>query len=111
MKHEESRLQRLCVKWFKLSYPEAIIFAIPNGGSRHLFEAKKMKDEGVLSGVADLQIITNNKTFFIEMKTPKGRQNENQKVFQSKVEKLGFKYLICRSFEEFQNIVKNETKK
>lgn len=111
MKKEESQLQRLCVRWFRLSYPNALIFAIPNGGSRHLFEAKKMKDEGVLSGVADLQIITDNKTFFIEMKSPKGRQNENQKVFQSKVEKLGFKYLICRSFDEFQNIVKNEIKK
>lgn len=108
MKREESKLQRLCVKWFRLMYPNALIFAVPNGGSRNPIEAKNLKAEGVLAGVADLQIITQNKTFFIEMKTPKGRQNENQKAFQSKVENLGFKYLICRTFDEFQNLVNNE---
>lgn len=68
MKKEESQLQRLCVCWFRLQFPNDLIFAIPNGGSRNVIEAKNLKSESVLSGVADLQVITNNKSFFIEMK-------------------------------------------
>ena len=32
--HEESQLQRICVKWFRLQYPElaVLLFAVPNGG-------------------------------------------------------------------------------
>lgn len=111
MKKEESQLQRLCVQWFRLSYPNALIFAIPNGGSRNIIEAKNLKAEGVLAGVADLQVIDKNKTFFIEMKTKKGRQQPTQKDFEDKVKSFGFGYFVCRSFDEFQNIVKNEIKK
>lgn len=108
MKHLESKLQIACVKWFRLQYPNAIIFSIPNGGGRSTREAGILKAEGVLAGVADLQVISKGKAFFIEMKTEKGRQNPNQKAFQEKVNKLGFDYFICRSFDEFQNIVNNE---
>lgn len=111
MKKEESQLQRLCVRWFRLFYPNALIFAIPNGGSRNIVEAKNLKAEGVLAGVADLQVIDKNKTFFIEMKTKKGRQQPTQKDFEDKVKSFGFGYFVCRSFDEFQNIVNNEIKK
>lgn len=105
---EESILQKSCVRWFRLQFPNALIFAIPNGGSRHYLEAKNLKAEGVLSGVADLQILAPNKTLFIEMKTEKGRQNPNQKAFQNKITALGFKYFVCRSFDEFQNTITKE---
>lgn len=110
MKHLESKLQIACVKWFRYQFPNALIFSIPNGGGRNPTEAKILKAEGVLGGIADLQIIANGLTFFIEMKTEKGRQNPNQKAFESKVKSLGFKYFICRSFEEFQRIVNTELK-
>lgn len=108
MKNEESILQRACVRWFRLQYPTFLIFAIPNGGSRHLLEARKMKDEGVLAGVADLQVITPNKTFFVEMKATKGKQSKTQKEFQQRVENNGFKYFLCNSFDSFQKIVKEQ---
>lgn len=111
MKHLESKFQIACVKWFRYSYPNAIIFSIPNGGSRNAREGKILKAEGVMAGVADLQIISQDKMFFIEMKTAKGRQNANQKAFEEKVNKLGFKYFICRSFDDFQNIVTHEIRK
>lgn len=110
MKHEESRLQILCVKWFRLQYPNAIIFSIPNGGNRNVREAKILKAEGTLAGVADLQVINNGKTFFIEMKTEKGRQNANQKAFETKVKQHGFDYHICKSFEDFKTLINNEIK-
>lgn len=104
MKHQEHNLQTACVRWFRYQYPKDIILAVPNGGSRNTLEASRLKAEGVLAGVSDLIIVSEKKVFFIEMKTTTGRQNENQKAFQQKLEKLGFLYFICRSFEEFEKI-------
>ena len=65
-----------------------------------------LKAEGVLAGVADLFLMFPVKQFhglFIEMKTDKGRQSENQKEFQTLAENNGYKYVVCRSFEDFKN--------
>ncbi|WP_372472595.1 VRR-NUC domain-containing protein [Capnocytophaga sp. ARDL2] len=102
---KESKLQSACVRWFRYAFPNDLIFAIPNGGSRNKLEAVNLKNEGVLAGVADLQVISKNKTLFIEMKTEKGRQNPNQKIFEERVRKLGFDYFVCRSFDEFQKVI------
>src|ERR1035437_6995466 len=86
-KHEESALQKTCVKWFRYAYPQfkGCLFAIPNGGKRGVIEASIMKSEGVLAGVSDLQLMIPRKefhAFFIEMKTAKGKQSDNQKIFE-----------------------------
>ena len=100
-RHEESGIQQSCVRWFKFAYPKYICFAVPNGGSRNVIEAANMKKEGIMAGVADLIIIADHKVLFVEMKTRKGKQCDSQKEFQEKVERLGFKYVICRSLDEF----------
>ena len=71
MKNLESKLQILCVKWFRLQFPNVLIFSIPNGGQRNLITAKILKAEGTVAGVADLQILKAKKGYnglFIEMK-------------------------------------------
>ena len=100
-RHLESEIQQSCISWFRFAFPQYIIAAIPNGGSRNAIEAANLKKEGVLAGFADLIIIADHKILFVEMKTRKGKQRESQKEFQKKVEKLGFKYVICRSLDEF----------
>lgn len=35
------------------------------------------------------------------MKTPKGKQQPSQQIWQRAVEDAGYKYIICRSFEDF----------
>ena len=104
-RHREAEIQEACVTWFKYAHPDCIIFAVPNGGSRDVKEAKNMKREGILAGVADLIIVAKNRVLFVEMKTRKGRQQQSQKDFQEKVEKLGHKYVICRSTDEFRIVV------
>ena len=101
-RHIEESIQVACVKWFRLQYPNLVIFAVPNGGSRNLYEAKNMKESGTLAGVADLVIVGNGgKVLFVEMKAGKNKQEDSQVLFQKKVEKLGHKYIICRSKEQF----------
>lgn len=101
-RHIEESIQVACVKWFRLQYPNLVIFAVPNGGSRNLYEAKNMKESGTLAGVADLVIVGNGgRVLFVEMKAGKNKQEDSQVIFQQKVENLGHKYIICRSLEQF----------
>ena len=112
--HQESDIQISCVKWFKIQYPRYIIFAVPNGGTRKKMEMIWMLREGILPGVADLVICGDRgKILFVEMKTKKGQQNPHQKEFQEKATKLGFQYNVCRSLEDFMQVVRewvNKTK-
>jgi hypothetical protein len=104
--HNESVMQRACIKWFRLQYPEyeKLLFCVPNGGRRNPAEAKIMKAEGIVSGVSDLILLAARKGFHslcIEIKTDKGRQYDNQIAWQKHCEENGNKYIICRSMEEF----------
>ena len=109
MKQEESILQSACVRWFRLQYPNLVIYAVPNGGSRNVREAQRLKTEGVLAGVADLVVLLpQGKSLYIEMKVKGNKQTLNQKEFQQKAEVLGHTYAVCYSFEDFEKVVKQE---
>lgn len=108
---EEHRIQAACVRWFRLKYPHlaARLFAVPNGGRRDGITGVRLKEEGVLAGVADLILLVPNADYYallIEMKTPKGRQSESQKAWQRAVTgNDDYLYVVCRSLEEFINEV------
>lgn len=103
---EEHRIQCACVQWFRLRYPHYRhnLFAVPNGGRRDEVTAGKLKAEGVLAGVADLILLKSNADYgalLIEMKTAKGRQSDTQIEWQKLIEKDGYKYVVCRSLDDF----------
>jgi hypothetical protein len=110
MKHEESNLQIACVRWFRLVYPEPryLICTFPNGGSRNIVTASILKAEGSRAGMPDLVIFAPNKCFFVEMKAKAGRMSENQKEIEKILTQMGFRYYLCRNFDEFKNVVENE---
>lgn len=115
MRHIESKIQQNCVTWFRLAYPQfgKLLIAIPNGGYRNALEAMIMKREGVVAGVADMVLFLPSKnysTLQIEMKTSKGKQSALQKDWQKLVEKYGHKYVVCRSLEEFKQIINDYIK-
>lgn len=110
MKYNESKLQQSCVRWFNYQYPKlrGILFAVPNGGVRDAVTGRILKAEGVVAGVADLILLMPNRQhncLCIEMKTEKGRQQGSQKEWQAKIEAVGGKYIICRSFDEFKKAI------
>ena len=106
----ENQLQQQIIIWYKNNYQihgKGLIFSVPNGGSRHILEAKTLKATGQMAGVSDLIILQpNGKTIFVELKVEKGVQSEVQKTFEEKVKALGFEYYLVRSFEEFKNLLK-----
>lgn len=104
----EDRLQQDIIIWFKNNYQmqgKGLIFSVPNGGSRNILEAKKLKQTGATAGVSDLIVLLNEKCLFVELKIEKGIQSEVQKDFELKVMFLGFEYKIIRSLEQFKNYI------
>lgn len=111
MKSEEHRLQCACVKWFRAVYPKhgGLLYAVPNGGRRDKVTGRVLKNEGVMAGVSDLNLDLPNRFYHglrIEMKTLKGRQQDSQREFQRNVENAGYRYAVCRTLEEFAEVVK-----
>lgn len=108
MKQHESKLQQSCVRWFRRTYPNHVLFAIPNGGHRNVKTASRLKAEGVLAGVPDLFIASHNfyyKGLFIEMKYGKGKQTTSQIEVGQMLRDNDYEVRVCRTFEEFQQVV------
>ncbi len=104
--NEEARMQIEFFRQVPLFFPrlpDKLLFAVPNGGSRHKIEAANMKRQGVKAGVADVILQIPKKGFAslcLEFKTKTGRQSKEQREYQRQVEMAGSKYVVVRSVEE-----------
>jgi len=107
MASKEDKLQFECYRWFHNHHIKHIglLFSVPNGGYRNPREAMKLKLTGVVKGVSDLIFLWQGNTYFLELKTPTGRQGTAQKEWQEKVEKHKFKYYIIRDLKTFKKII------
>lgn len=128
--HEEDELEKACVEWFRWQYAsnpmlQRLLIHVPNegrlaGGRR---EGGLRKAMGVVAGVADLLLLVgkdeqsamsgNNAIsgwggyLGIELKTERGRQSESQQAWEEAVIGIGGgDYVIVRSLEDFQEVVK-----
>lgn len=84
------------------------MYAVPNGGRRDAVTGALLKAEGVKAGVSDLNFDLPNRFYHglrIEIKTSIGRQSKVQKAYQLAVEAVGYKYVVCRSLDEFMKII------
>ena len=110
MRHHESIMQISCVKWFRYQYPNyaKLLVHIPNGGSRDLRTAQRLKAEGVISGVPDLMLTIPSHphhALFVELKVKPNRQSATQKEWQGLIEAQGYAYKLVYSFDEFQQVI------
>jgi len=76
-----------------------LLFAIPNGGQRHILTAHKLKQEGVKAGVPDLFLpvaIAPYHGLFIEMKRCNGgKVSNNQKQWINALSEQGYKVVVA----------------
>lgn len=82
------------------------LFAVPNAGQRSPRLGAWYKAEGLLPGVADLILLKSNRFYgalLIEMKKPakSSKQSDTQKDWEQHITRDGFKYVVCRSLQEF----------
>ena len=103
----EHKLQSLCFIHHHNTYPEyrGLLFHV-NNKSRNAIEGNKMKSLGTVSGIPDLIYIFKGKVYGIEMKTETGVVPPSQKVIHAKWNEHQIKVYICRSFIQFQEIIK-----
>lgn len=110
---DEEILQKACVTWFDYQYPhlQKLLFAVPNGGSRHKLEAINLKKQGVRAGISDLIFLYPSFRYSflcIELKTIKGKQSDEQKQFETLIDgQTQGHYVVIRSFEEFKEIIED----
>ncbi len=113
--HPESALQRLCIRWFRLQHSKyrLLLFSIPNGAVTSGFQRQILAVEGVVPGVADIFLSVACKSYhgmYIEMKVGKNDLSDYQKQFRDEVTAYGFKYIVCRSLDEFQLVINDYLK-
>jgi len=101
MNKDDDHIEQVAfINWFNRveKFRDLIVFSIPNGGKRGFKTAVKLKKEGALSGVADLQILLpNGKTVFIEMKKQEGgKLSPEQLEFIDKSQSLGHIVIVAR---------------
>ena len=88
-----------------------LVFAVPNGGSRHYREAHNLRLQGVMAGVSDLVVVLpHGKVCFVELKNPNGtgRQSPAQSDFEAKVELLGHTYQLWSNWTEVEVFIKEQ---
>lgn len=93
----EDKLQEGVAQLLRYQRLDCIWFHVPNGGSRNVVEAAKLKRMGTRAGVADLVFINGDQSAFIELKTKNGRQNAAQKKFQEDCKEQGIPYFVLKS--------------
>jgi hypothetical protein len=103
----ERRHQVALIKWVravKEAYPVLkLLYAVPNGGDRNIYVARKLKAEGVLAGVADLCLPAGRRGYhglYLEMKSEEGVATEEQKEFLRGVSGEGYCAVIAHGVDE-----------
>ena len=106
--NKEDALQSKIVIWFKNNYQmhgKGLIFSCPNGGTRNIVEAKKLKETGLMARVSDLIVLLETKILFVELKIEKGIQSDAQKLFETRIINLGYEYHLIRDLETFKSLI------
>lgn len=92
------------VTWFRKTFPDVRIFAIPNGGFRHVKTAQSLKAEGASPGVPDLYIPAWK--LWIEMKRVKGgRLSPDQKDWIQYLESVGDDVIVAKGWEAARDAI------
>ena len=101
-RNPEHESQVAVINWCRMArkdYPEAQrIFAIPNGGARHVAVAIKLKAEGVRQGVPDLCLPVPRGHYhglYIEMKAKPNRLTDEQERELDSLRAAGYLAVVC----------------
>lgn len=109
----EGKIQASCYQFFWNTYPQyrGLYFAIPNENSRadsNAITGAIRRSMGVYHGVSDTLLLLPRGRYHglaIEYKDEKGKQSPHQIAWQILVEKQGYRYEVCRSLDQFKQII------
>lgn len=97
------------IAWYRRTYKNELLVAIPNGGKRHIKTAIAMKQEGVSKGFPDIFLPVPNSQFhglFIEVKRQKGGTlSKEQKAWIEYLNSAGYQAVMCNGFLEAKEVI------
>jgi hypothetical protein len=108
---EETALQIECKSWFDDNYRliKKAFFKIHNEGKKSKRQGSEDKAAGIVSGVADSLLSVAKcgyNGFYIEFKKPGEKQSPAQKIWESEIKPLRYKYMVIDNKETFMDEVK-----
>ena len=99
----EHQEQVAFIQWFRRTYPDVRIFAIPNGEARSQSAGARLKAEGVSAGVPDLFIPAWNT--WIEMKrSDGGRISPKQKDWWDYLSGIDHQVFVCAGADSAKEV-------
>lgn len=103
-KESESLIQQQIFIYMNNTYRHLICHSVPNGSSTGDPRIiSQMTQLGMVKGISDLIIwLPKGKAIMVEVKNSTGKQSEDQKKIQKRVEDLCGTYLLVRSLEDFK---------
>ena len=103
LKLSEAQEQTMIFNWSKLKPELKWLFAIANGGSRHILEAINLIRQGVKRGVSDMFLPLPKGKYhglFIELKVGRNKPTPEQKQFIEYSNKVGYLAKVCYGHKE-----------
>jgi len=106
----EGRLMQDCFIWAWNELPETRGLLCYNlNNSKNAIDGNLNKAKGLIAGRSDFAFYWNRTAYFIEMKTATGNLEPVQKQWRELVQNAGYRYFVCRSLTEFQDIIRTIT--
>lgn len=98
----EDQIQASFYKQAYNSYPavRGLLFSVPNGSTRHILEAMKLKATGLTPGIPDMILLWKGNGYGFEFKTIIGHLSLAQQHIHSVWQSNGIPVYIVRSTEE-----------
>lgn len=85
-----------------------LMWATPNGGFRHIGTARRLKAEGVKSGVPDVFLAIPTQGYhglFLELKAPKGRVSPGQSEMLDLLRSKGYVGRVCYGWDQAREAI------
>lgn len=111
-KRSEATEQERVVRWAAFYEKDcdklALLFHVPNGGSRNQLEAANLKRQGVKAGVPDLCLpvpMGEKHGLYVEMKWKNNKTTEKQDWWLEKLKQQGYETAVCYSADEAMDTI------
>lgn len=107
MKHDEFDFQCLVVS--SLERAGVPVFSVPNHLMRNgLAELRRETKAGFRKGAPDLIAGKDGKSYWLELKTPTGKQSAEQVAFSSVAHLFGAEYRVVRTLDDVKDLCDGE---
>jgi hypothetical protein len=107
---EEGDLKKAVIDYLQYKQNQgALYWERLNSGAAFKWNGKKFyRIQLCREGTSDLEVLSNGVTYFLELKSKKGKPTEVQRLFRDQVEAQGARYLVIRDVAEVMELFGGE---